>query len=96
ALDAIPSVNPDIVLMDVMMPVMDGITSTRVLTRERGTRVVLISDVSTRDAQLAFEALQAGAVDFLLKPFNREVVRSKTFSVLESQFVAGESSKQTL
>jgi DNA-binding NarL/FixJ family response regulator len=60
-------VRPDIVLMDVQMPRMDGIQATRHITKqpELGTRVVILTTFERDD--YVFDALQSGASGFLLK-----------------------------
>ncbi len=65
ALDLARTVRPDVVLMDVQMPVMDGIEATRRLVAEDLGRVVILTTFD-RDDYL-FDALQAGASGFLLK-----------------------------
>ncbi|MDY6050855.1 MAG: response regulator transcription factor [Rothia sp. (in: high G+C Gram-positive bacteria)] len=65
-LDLAASVRPDVVLMDVQMPVMDGITATAALTEQLPGTAVLILTTFDREDYL-FSALQAGASGFLLK-----------------------------
>ena len=66
AVDAVAELAPDIVLMDISMPVMDGIEATRRITNGgEGPRVVVLTSFSDRDRILG--ALDAGAVGYLLK-----------------------------
>lgn len=66
AVDAVRRHRPDVVLMDVRMPRLDGIAATRAITRLAPQTAVLV--VTTFDLdEYAFEALRAGAAGFLLK-----------------------------
>ncbi len=66
AVELVTSLRPDVVLMDVQMPRMDGLEATRrILSAGGGTRVVILTTFDRED--YLFEALRAGASGFLLK-----------------------------
>jgi DNA-binding NarL/FixJ family response regulator len=66
ALQAAEALRPDVVLMDLRMPVLDGVAATRRLRRERPeSRVIVLTTFD--DDEAIFEALRAGAVGYLLK-----------------------------
>lgn len=58
---------PDLVVMDVKMPVMDGITAARTIAEERIAPVVMLTAFSQRD--LVESAREAGAMAYVVKPF---------------------------
>src|SRR5450631_933104 len=58
---------PDIITMDVEMPVMDGITAVRRIMATAPTRVIMVSTLTCSGATATFEALEAGAVDYVPK-----------------------------
>ena len=70
---------PDVVLLDVRLPDVDGIEMCRRLKREAGTRgvpVILLS--ALEDARDKVAGFAAGAVDYLVKPFQAEEVLART------------------
>jgi two-component system chemotaxis response regulator CheB len=69
ALAMVEQLAPDLVTMDLEMPLMDGIETVRAL-RRRGDRlpVIIFTAVSAQDAKATFNALAAGATDFVTKP----------------------------
>lgn len=66
ALEMVQSLDPDVILMDVRMPVMDGVTATREMVR-RGVRAGIIILTTFDDDEYIFEGLSAGARGYLLK-----------------------------
>ncbi len=69
AVDLALQYNPDLILMDVQMPKMDGNEATREL-RERGyTRPIVVLSASVAKEKIN-ESLQAGAIDYITKPVN--------------------------
>jgi two-component system chemotaxis response regulator CheB len=69
ALQAVETLRPDLVLLDVEMPVMDGVATLREL-RARGHRVpvIMCSSLTQRGARVTIEALACGASDYVTKP----------------------------
>ncbi|MCB8969013.1 MAG: response regulator transcription factor [Ardenticatenaceae bacterium] len=66
ALDLAATLQPDVILMDVRMPVLDGVAATRLLTQKHPTiRVIMLTTFD--DDEYVFEGLRAGAVGYLLK-----------------------------
>jgi NarL family two-component system response regulator LiaR len=66
AVDSCAERQPDVILMDLVMPQMDGATATR-LIRERCPEIQVIALTSFQEQALVEQALQAGAISYLLK-----------------------------
>jgi NarL family two-component system response regulator LiaR len=66
ALELCEELQPDVILMDLVMPEMDGATATRPI-RERCPDIQVIALTSFQEQALVEEALQAGAISYLLK-----------------------------
>lgn len=67
ARDLIKLHQPDVITLDVEMPRMDGITFLRNLMRLRPMPVVMLSSLTAAGAEVTLDALDAGAVDFMVK-----------------------------
>ena len=61
------SLRPDVITMDVEMPVVDGISAVRRIMTEAPTRILMFSALTKEGAKETLEALEAGALDFLPK-----------------------------
>ena len=68
ALAQVQRLQPDVLTMDFNMPGMNGAETVRALMQQRPTPVVMFSAHTTQGAKETFEALGAGAVDFVTKP----------------------------
>lgn len=81
ALDALDRVTPDIILLDIDMPEMDGLEALPLLLRKCPTAAVVISSTLTRrNAELSLKCLSLGATECISKPeTNREVTTSQSF-----------------
>ena len=73
ALERVSTVDPDVVLMDMMMPVLDGIEATRRLTAAGSRPAVLILTTFRDDVQI-FQGLAAGARGYLLKDMDHKML----------------------
>ncbi|WP_018140436.1 chemotaxis response regulator protein-glutamate methylesterase [Thioalkalivibrio sp. ALJ7] len=70
AIAKVRELDPDVVTMDIEMPVMDGITAVRKIMAENPRPILMFSSLTTEGAQATLDALEAGAVDFLPKRFS--------------------------
>jgi diguanylate cyclase (GGDEF)-like protein len=88
ALALCASQQPDLVLLDVVMPAMDGHEVCRRLKADPATRDIPVIFVTAHDDEAAeTQGLEAGAVDFISKPINPKIVRArvKTHLTLKAQ-----------
>jgi DNA-binding NtrC family response regulator len=84
ALHAAASAAPDLILLDVMMPEMDGYETCRRLKADEGTRNIPVIFITARDEQESLlEGFQAGGVDYITKPFEKEEVLIRVQTHLE-------------
>jgi two-component system chemotaxis response regulator CheB len=83
---------PDVITMDVMMPGLDGLRATEEIMAVAPTRIVVISQLASREQSLAFRALAAGAVELMPKPSaeGAEELRRWGLSVRETVRLMGE------
>ena len=69
AVEMAAKLRPDLITMDVAMPEMDGLEATRRIMREHPTPIIIVTaKTNYKELNVAFEAIQAGALDVLAKP----------------------------
>jgi len=69
AIDQVKQLKPDVITMDIEMPVMNGIDAVKAIMASHPTPILMLSTWSTDGAKATLEALEAGAVDYMPKRF---------------------------
>ena len=80
------TIQPDLVLLDVMMPVMDGWTVCKTIRAESATPVIMLTAKSETDDKVA--GLKSGADDYITKPFSAPELLARMRAVLRRHTVA--------
>ena len=84
ALALLESWTPDLILLDVMMPGMDGLEVCRHLKADETLQAIPVIFVTGRDEEAdELEGLEAGAVDYITKPFSLPIVKARVGTHLE-------------
>ena len=76
AVEKAAALKPDVITMDIEMPVLDGISAVRKIMAQTPIPILMFSSLTHEGAQATLEALDAGAVDFLPKSFD-EIAKDK-------------------
>ena len=84
ALDLYGSLKPDLVILDITMPEMDGLTAlVELLKLDKDAKVVMCSAVG--DKGTVFQAIRSGAKDFIIKPFDNERIVPTLQNVMKNR-----------
>jgi two-component system chemotaxis response regulator CheY len=76
AIQKYSELKPDLVTMDITMPEMNGIEATKeILNIDKDARIIMVSAMGQHS--MVTDAMEAGARDFIVKPFNRDNVMEK-------------------
>ena len=81
AVDHVERVDPDVAVLDIEMPDLDGISALPLmLAKKRDLVVIMASTLTRRNAEISFKALSLGAADYIPKPESaREIAAAETF-----------------
>lgn len=75
---------PDIILLDVVMPELDGIETCKMIKKNKATEFIPIIFITSLDeAQDEMKGLEAGAIDYITKPFSEGIVKARIKNHLE-------------
>lgn len=80
AIEKAERLQPDVITMDIEMPVLDGISAVREIMAKNPTPILMFSSLTQEGAKATLEALEAGALDFLPKKFE-DIARDKDEAV---------------
>jgi two-component system chemotaxis response regulator CheB len=81
AVEHVERVDPDVAVLDIEMPDLDGISALpQMLAKKRDLVVIMASTLTRRNAEISFKALALGAADYIPKPESaREIAAAETF-----------------
>ncbi len=68
AIDKAIAKNYDVITMDINMPVLDGISAVKEIMQKNPTAILMVSSLTSENASITVEAMELGAIDFILKP----------------------------
>jgi DNA-binding response OmpR family regulator len=91
AVTAARELKPDLILMDLMMPVMDGIEATKIVKGSEETKhipIIMLTAAGNKEDIVA--GLEAGAIDYITKPFFMPELKSRLRSVLQHKIMYDE------
>ena len=77
AIKMIPELKPDIITMDIQMPILNGLEATRIIMSQFPTPIVVITSALSESMNTSFAAMEAGALSVLPKPSD---IHSETFN----------------
>lgn len=77
AIEKVQKLKPDVVTLDIEMPVMNGLEALKAIMAQNPLPVIILSTVTRSDANITMEALNMGACDFVTKDFSNALIADK-------------------
>jgi two-component system chemotaxis response regulator CheY len=79
------ALRPDLVTMDITMPVMDGVTALeKIIALDKNARVIMVSALGKED--VVKKCLLLGAKSFIIKPLDRKKVLERILAIIDREF----------
>ncbi len=86
ALDILPTMDFAVILLDVQMPILDGFQVAKIIRskheKDKYTPIIFVTAIN-KDDQYIYKGYEAGAVDYVFKPFEPQILRSKVSVFLD-------------
>lgn len=82
AIELYRKLNPDLVIMDITMPIMSGLDAVKEIKKEYSSAMVIMCSAMGQQ-KMVVEAIEAGAKDFIVKPFDESRVSDAVNRVLD-------------
>ena len=96
AIDLVERVHPDLILLDVMMPEMDGFETCQIIkSKPENQNIPIIFLTALSEKVNIVKGFEMGGVDYVTKPFNKEELISRIKTHLELKFARDEMQKMT-
>ncbi len=97
AIEKAEEISPDLIILDVMMPEMDGMEACRILREKTEFRSTLILFLTARSEDFSeIAGFQAGADDYVTKPIRPRVLLARVRSLLSRKVKGGEAAKEKI
>ena len=81
AVEKFTEINPDLVIMDITMPNMDGLEALKAMRAKNGAANIVMCSAMGQEA-MVIEAIQSGAKDFIVKPFKSDRIMKTVNSIV--------------
>lgn len=81
AVEKFTEINPDLVIMDITMPNMDGLEALKAMRAKNGSANIVMCSAMGQEA-MVIDAIQSGAKDFIVKPFKSDRILKTVTSIV--------------
>ncbi|WGS65854.1 protein-glutamate methylesterase/protein-glutamine glutaminase [Marinitoga aeolica] len=87
AIEKTNELNPDVIIMDIKMPNMDGLTALQYILEEKNIPVIVVSSLGERSSVIAYEALELGAFDYIEKPADLYYLKDELIKKIHAAYI---------